>query len=464
MVLSTNSKRFRFPVIKLPILGGQLYIVNSPKLISAIERQPNTISFWHVEANAIGQIAGLRQDTADTISHGVGDDTDSFWLKGLRAIHHAMAPGQGVNDMILKAAQSSAESLRQFDFEGRGRSVDLWKWVTHEITLSHTDAVYGQQNPYRDLQVEDAFWLVYRMFNIKFLLTDLLRDFARGAWKLLIGKYSNLFARSSYLGRERVVTAFARYFETFGSRGESDLTKARVSNMANLEVEDMARLECVNGLAILANTVPSAFWTLVQIYGQPNLLQRVRDLANNALVKERVTGVEKRTVNLTRLQGSLEIQSIIQEVIRLRTTGIGPRLIREDVVLQEQYLLKRGSTVIIPNRAIHLDAETWGSSVETFDEKRFSKLPNKPKVPFVAYRGFGGGVTICPGKHFAIEGIAVFVTLLVLRYDLRPTEGTWTDLEQDMTDMSLQLGSPKGAFLVDFMPCERMDAEWSFKV
>ena len=164
-VLKTSSKRFQFPILKLPILGGQLYIVNSPKLIAAIERQPNAVSFWHVEAGSIGKIAGLRPDALDTVSRGVGDDTNSFWLKGLRAIHHAMAPSAGVNDMILKAAQTSTESLRHCHPQSGGRGVDLWRWVTHEITLAHTNAVYGHRNPYKDPQIESAFWLVLIVFE-----------------------------------------------------------------------------------------------------------------------------------------------------------------------------------------------------------------------------------------------------------------------------------------------------------
>lgn len=137
-----------------------MYIIKSPKLIAAIERQPKVISFWHVEASAIGRVAGLRPDAAEKVSHGVGDNPDSFWLKGLRAIHHAMAPGEAINNMLLEAAQTSAETLSQFDGENRGKRVDLWEWVSHEITLSHTNAVYGQRNPYKDPQVEAAFWSV----------------------------------------------------------------------------------------------------------------------------------------------------------------------------------------------------------------------------------------------------------------------------------------------------------------
>ena len=162
---NSSSQRYRLPILTLPVLGGQLYVINSPKIIAAIERQPNTVSFWHVEASTIGKIAGLRADAADTVSRGVGDDSESFWLKGLRAIHRAMTPGKGFDEMILKATRTSVESLRQLESDVKGRKVNLWDLITHEITLSHTEAVYGQHNPYKDPSVESAFWWVFSGFE-----------------------------------------------------------------------------------------------------------------------------------------------------------------------------------------------------------------------------------------------------------------------------------------------------------
>ncbi|KAL8940796.1 MAG: hypothetical protein Q9216_002622 [Gyalolechia sp. 2 TL-2023] len=491
------SKLFQFPILKLPILGGQLYIIKSPKLIAAIERKPNTISFWHVEASAIGRVAGLRPEATETVSKGVGDNPDSFWLKGLRAIHHAMAPGEGINGMVLEAARTSVETLRRFDTESRGQRINLWDWVSHEITLSHTNAVYGQRNPYKDRQVEAAFW-----------------DFSQGSYKLLLGTYSNLLAPAAHRGREKVVEAFKPYFLDFNrettapTTTTSPLMQARMSNMANtLEIEDMARMECVNGLAILANTVPSAFWTLVQVYGHRDLLERVREGAAAAaavvvtdenLHDGRGMEAKKKTkkmiidINIL-LKNSSIIQPIVQEVIRLRTTGIGPRFVREDILLQDRYLLKKGSMVVIPNRAVHFDPEVWGQGVDGFDERRFwakgsfsgSSSPSSSSLmrgdkgkgggagsgerkvmptTATAYRGFGGGATICPGKHFAVDGIAVFVALVVLRYDIFPVRLGWGDLKQEMKDMALQLGSPEGKFEVEFRLREGMEGvEWGVR-
>lgn len=252
--------------------------------------------------------------------------------------------------------------------------------------------------------------------------------------------------------------------------------RARMANLSSLEeIEDMARMECVNGLAILANTVPSAFWTIVQIYSSPALLARVRETVEGAV--ENVTGEEgktgKKVLSLQKLlhptspsPTHLNLQSLIQETIRLRTTGIGPRFVRQDTTLQDRYQLKAGSMLIIPNRAIHFDRDVWGEGVEGFDEQRFSNNRidgGKKAVSATAYRGFGGGATICPGKWFAVEGIAALVALVVGRYDVVPLKGrTWGDLNQEMRDMALQLGSPEGKFEVEFRVREGMGegVEW----
>lgn len=326
----------------------------------------------------------------------------------------------------------------------------------------------------------------YRVYSTsEFAANKASRAFSRGSWKLLFGNLSKVLAPKARSGREKVVAAIKSYFLNFNPQTTSPLMEARMANMSMLEIEDMARMECVNGLGILANTVPSAFWTIVQVYSQPKLLERVRDLAAAAVIvvtdeENAIAGAEKRKkrkkIDIIRLQRSQQqIQSIVQEVIRLRTTGIGPRLVREDVLLHDQYLLKKGSIVVIPNRAVHFDPDIWGSDVEKFDEKRFAKPPpnshdrhtNKAsnKVSSTAYRGFGGGATICPGKHFAIEGIAVFVALVVLKYDIRPAKGErgWGFLGQKMRDMALQLGSPRGKFRVELLLREGIgDVEWGF--
>jgi cytochrome P450 len=53
------------------------------------------------------------------------------------------------------------------------------------------------------------------------------------------------------------------------------------------------------------------------------------------------------------------------------------------------------------------------------DGNRFEK-PNQ--IHQAAFRSFGGGTTLCPGRHFATNEIVGLVTLLLVTFDINPAE------------------------------------------
>lgn len=77
----------------------------------------------------------------------------------------------------------------------------------------------------------------------------------------------------------------------------------------------------------------------------------------------------------------------------------------------------RGHTVLIPSIVQHSSLPAWGDNVHEFYHKRFVK-PTKHNP--VAFRAFGGGATLCPGRHFASTEILAFASLILLRFDVKP--------------------------------------------
>jgi hypothetical protein len=77
----------------------------------------------------------------------------------------------------------------------------------------------------------------------------------------------------------------------------------------------------------------------------------------------------------------------------------------------------RGHTVLIPSTVQHSSPPAWGDNVNEFNYKRFLK-PRKHNP--VAFRAFGGGATLCPGRHFASTEILAFASLILLRFDIKP--------------------------------------------
>ena len=244
---------------------------------------------------------------------------------------------------------------------------------------------------------------------------------------LLTGIMPGIVASKGYHGRDKVVLAFEQYFATDAYESGLDLIKARLQVLKkDIDPEDIARFECVNGIALLVNTVPTTFWTIYHVFADPAILEIVREHASTILTIEESVGGITRTIDLNRLKEVPTLTSILHEALRHRGSGTGPRMILDDVVLDDRYLLKKDSYLIIPNHEMHFNKQAWGETVMDFDAKRFMKGKAK-KIHSGAFRGFGGGANLCPGKNFATIEVVALVTMFALRYDIRPASGQWLD-------------------------------------
>ena len=139
--------------------AGKVYVVNSPDLALAVQRHPKALSFWYLEAlfgkrlAAISSEAGLR---IMTNVHGEEDGPSLFW-DGIMFLTKVLKPGSGLDAMNRAMVQRISKSLNELG-DKESSTVDLWKWVRHIITMATTESTYGPMNPYKDEEVEKAFW------------------------------------------------------------------------------------------------------------------------------------------------------------------------------------------------------------------------------------------------------------------------------------------------------------------
>lgn len=181
---------------------------------------------------------------------------------------------------------------------------------------------------------------------------------------------------------------------------------------------DIARYEVGGSIAILVNTAPAAFWTLLMLYSHPGLLNDIRkeiDACTN--------GTTTRTIDITTLKDACPLfLSSYQEVLRHKSMGTSVREVMQDTYL-DQWLLKKGALLQMPSRIIHQDPNLWGNI--DFEPRRFL-LEEKQKRPSdVCFRAFGGGKTLCPGRHFATNEILAVVAVFIARFDMKPVKGEW---------------------------------------
>lgn len=259
--------------------------------------------------------------------------------------------------------------------------------------------------------------------------------FEPGVTTLVLRLLPQFLPNKTIKAREHLVQAFTGYFRDAQHKAASELVKARYEYIVNQhqihDVADLARLEVAGAFAIIANTVPTAFWVLYHIFSDPGILEECR--------RELSLIVQKRGntcyLDINSIKPSCHIlQSTFHEVLRFHGVQISLRKVMEDHVLDDRFLLKKGSALMMPATVQHFDPSVWGPNAGTFDHKRFARASSrntKANVNRNTFRGFGGGRHLCPGRHFATTEILAFAALVILRFDLAPAEGTWTALKTD---------------------------------
>jgi cytochrome P450 len=181
----------------------------------------------------------------------------------------------------------------------------------------------------------------------------------------------------------------------------------------------------------MVNTSPAAFWTLFMIFATPGLLVDIRseiDAVTRVFTKD---GTQHRHLDVAGIKENCPLlASTYQEILRWRSVGMSVRRVNEDHLLDGKWLLKKGALVQMPVRAIHLEPTIWGTDVEEFNPRRFLKgekqMTESGKRPKDScFRSFGGGKTLCPGRHFATNEVLAFTSMFVARFDMEPQSGSW---------------------------------------
>ncbi|KAL1856845.1 hypothetical protein Daus18300_010608 [Diaporthe australafricana] len=235
----------------------------------------------------------------------------------------------------------------------------------------------------------------------------------------------NVFFKQAVVGREQLVGSFAKYFANGSYKHGSAYIQEFTQHCINQQIpeSDIPRFLLGTLFNNVANTIPAAFWVIYRIFSDPVVLETCRSEVSKAIVDE--DGFT--TIDLALVLNSCPVLlSTYYEVFRFYGMANSVRVVSEDHVLGGQYLLKKGGLVMMSARAQHSNPAEWGDDVGEFDSKRFAKMQNAEKRNNpAAFRGFGGGNTLCPGRHFASSEILLLAAMLLLRFEIMPKDGRW---------------------------------------
>lgn len=440
---NTNRKAAS-PIHALQLFSTKIYVATSPLMVNLVSKNTKSLSFNPFIAEVAIRLTHCSMQAREIIERNIDgkEGKESYVLEIHDHQIKALAPGPEIERLNLMIIRGAWAIIFQY-FRGGDSApgINLFTMLRHVLTISSTDALYGCHNPVsKDPGLEQAFW-----------------DFDANLNGLLVNVYPSLTARKGHKARSRLVAAFLDFFKTDFIGHSSYLTEGRykIATKHGLCDQDAARTEVGNLVGILVNTVPTLFYLLLHIFCDENLLIMLRrEILENAVRTENLETGKTFLVVSALLDRCNLLNSVLQETLRTYSEGATVRLVCEDTFLNDQFLLKKGSILQMPNSVIHRSQSVWGNT--SFQPDRFLKHDDergkdlRPSGSTLsgAYRPFGGGSTLCPGRHLATNTLLGLTALLIWRLSIEP-----------MNEKGWVIPEPKQASAVEavFPPSQDID-------
>lgn len=254
-------------------------------------------------------------------------------------------------------------------------------------------------------------------------------------------------------GREKVVQALRQFLKdnVNGRDGYAETVRNRLNANAKHACSEDSNARSELGLlsGLLINTVPVTFWMVAHILSSESLHSAIMSEISNVVEAGDGSEAHFRYIDVSAIKESCPILvSTYREVLRVAGAATATLSVEEDTLLDKRYLLKKGSIVQIPTNSVHADTEVWGSDAGDFNPERFdqSRKSFKKHHPS-AFRTFGGGVGLCPGRHLAMDEVTTFTALVLYTFDISPGGSAASfQLPQKNTTSLGSIMNPIGSF------------------
>ncbi|KAG8624056.1 hypothetical protein KVT40_009032 [Elsinoe batatas] len=439
---STASKATNADIFTLHVLGTKLYISKTHRLTTAIQKSSKTLSFKPFIKTASQKLGGAGDDTLKLF-------TDDFLDDFSHAMKSTLGPGPDLDAQNMRMGKRVLVDIDELT-NGASTVVKLHQWTMHAVVQASSCGVFGEKHPYLDQKVEDAFW----------------------TWQsYVLQHFANLdFTRKGYAARETVFKAFKTYCRKLPLDVAPVIAeRQRVLLEGGVSEDNAAQQQATFSVAAFANTTPTLYWTIHELYARPDLLAAVR----KEVISTAVSGSHEKgfALDVSALKTKCPLTlSVFQETQRTRNIHANIRKVTEDTLLDGKYLLKKGHFLQMPGGPVHHERTTWGPTADTFDPYRFVPAPavsgqgTKRSVPQSSFISWGAPPHLCPARQFATTEILIVVALLAVRVDIEPMKGEWV-LQPPVQKADLvTLHNPKKDVEVRVRRREKWEGKWGLKM
>jgi cytochrome P450 len=438
------------PIFTLNTMGAKTIVVIDPSIASVVQRASKNTSFYGMILEVTKRLLGFDEAAMKVIRwnlDGAHGAEEGLMNESHEMVDKELSPGKNLNQLSITQLDKFAEMLNALVPRGESVQISLMDFVKRTFTVANAFTVYGPQNPFeRYPELVQSFW-----------------DWEAGMVPILADIVPSMTARKPWLARKAVNDALQEFVEKGHYRSASPLIQKRVQiNLKHGLTTKMAgRAELILLFGIIGNAVPTAFWCLANIFGRPELLESIRQETRQAIECTRSEDGQPRenTVSVGVLKSKCPLlvstfRETLREIGNLASVRLVTNTHTVNVPGYRPYALAKGSMIQIASGVIHTSPSVWGPDADTFNPTRFistaatnveqhtvsssaqteSTATALPKgVPSAAYRAFGGGSVICPGRHFALTETLGFLTLMVHMFDVVDAE-TWRAIDVPVRD------------------------------
>ncbi|KAL4974755.1 cytochrome P450 [Aspergillus desertorum] len=404
----------------LTIANSLTYVITKPQDVAEAYRNSTTLSFNEF-VQAIMRGCGTSEFCVQAMYQPLPKEKDGFpnpHGKPLgtlaRQMHiNQLYPGDNLDFLERQfldyvEPRLTVEGLRQRPYattpsDGKGGIVlPLMEWSSDFFARAGQRAYFGPQLEELDPGLPQTFI-----------------HFDELSWQILY-QYPDFLAGEMKSSRNKIQQELKRYFQIPpGKRhGDAWFTKAMETEMRALGIgeDDIATMMVTIYWGINTNTRKAAFWLLTYIlnYG-PHYINVIRDETAPVFPANSDTNINPSYLH----ENCPTLSAMWNETIRLAAYSASVRFLTADTQIGSK-ILRKGNRLMIPYRQLHFDESIFGTEypVTEFRPERFMTKTGRYLTRSDNWRPFGGGSTMCPGRHVAKRFVMLFVALLVRRFDV----------------------------------------------
>ncbi|KAF1918869.1 cytochrome P450 [Ampelomyces quisqualis] len=404
--------RYKYPIFTLPMLNGRSYVVTEPTLAVAVQRASSTLDFDELVVEMTPRLVGLGMETKALLADKTAKEEGRTRM--VTKAHSIVTPPLAAHQISVISEKQLAHFSGFANGIKDGQEAGLYKLVTTEVVAASMYSFYGPQNPFAvDPDLINKYW-----------------DWDDGSIGYAMQFFPKITARKAYYAMEACVKGWIEYTKDGRHSQAQPFLRDRMKMHYDegISLEEHARLEMGISLGFNSNASVTSFWVINNVFSDAKLLQEIREeIYANAFEAP-------GTIYYSRIKDACPLlNSVWRETMRIIAPMVSARIVLEDILLADTYLLRKGNIVQIAGTVMHSDTDIWGPDASSFNARRFFHSTNGTKsgaggskagtVHPAAYRSFGGGTSLCPGRHFAQMEITSLAAVMTLGFDMLPEQG-----------------------------------------